>query len=97
VSFRCDAMIEQYDNRENYCRQLGQCILFKYCRSVNAKLPCSAILDCWYHRLPIQQFIATHFSREELGKIFASPRDKVLTMLQMAAKVSGETPDLTAR
>jgi len=80
-------MIEEYDKKETYCRTLGHCVHFKYCRTMHNKLPCSRILDCWFERLLIQEFIHKHYGKEELNRVFTTPRSKILTILDVLDKV----------
>ena len=60
-------MIERYDLEEGYCRKLGHHLAFSYCRRVNQGLPCVLARDCWYESFPVVEFLAGHYSDEELG------------------------------
>jgi len=60
-------LIERYDLEEGYCRKLGHHLAFNYCRRVNQGLPCVLARDCWYESFPVAEFLAGHYSEEELG------------------------------
>ena len=68
---------ETYDHLEVYCRKLGHTLPFKYCRIENNGLPCSKIMDCWFERLPIQEYIQDNYSREEITRIFSVSKSKM--------------------
>jgi len=46
---------------------------FKYCFSINEKLPCRNIIGCWKDRTDIIAFLKENFSEEDLKKIFSGP------------------------
>ena len=69
-------MNDKYDKMEGYCRMLGHVLAFRYCRTMNERLPCSRILDCWFRRLPIREFIEENYSEEEKIRIFQPPKPK---------------------
>jgi hypothetical protein len=69
-------MIEDFDSEKIYCRKLGHHVSFKYCRGENEGLPCARILDCWFERLPIEDFIRTNYTEEECARIFAPQKYK---------------------
>ena len=76
-------MLEQYDSEEIYCRKLGHHLAFKYCRTEREGLSCSKILDCWFEKLPIENFIKENYSEAEIAAITASPRPKVATLFDL--------------
>lgn len=80
-------MIEKFDDKEGYCRMLGHVIPFKYCRTANYRLPCHKILDCWFNRLPVQQFVAENYSPEEQQSIFEPPPPKMVSIAGIVEKV----------
>ncbi len=80
-------MIEQYDKLESRCRLLGHNVPFKYCRTVQNRLPCSKIFDCWFRRLPIQDFIRNNYTEEELTKILFRPKAKMDSLVDMMEKI----------
>jgi hypothetical protein len=46
---------------------------FKYCSSLNEKLPCRNIIGCWKDRTDVIAFLKENFSEEDLKKIFSGP------------------------
>lgn len=82
-------MIEVYDNIEGRCKMLGHQVPFRYCRLVNGGLPCSGILDCWFERLEIADFIQSHYSDEEIEKILSPPKPKVTKLIELIEKARG--------
>lgn len=80
-------MIEQYDNLECRCRMLGHNVPFKYCRTVQTRLPCPKIIDCWFRRIPIQDFIKNNYNQEELTQILVQPKLKMDSLMDMIEKM----------
>lgn len=80
--------LESYDEREWYCPMLGHDLKFSYCRTMQEGLPCRRILDCWYRFLPIQQFMASHYSQQELEKIFGASKSRLDTLLETIDRVT---------
>ena len=84
--------LDAFDRREGYCRQLGHHVGFTYCRrerSGDARRPCGRIADCWFQRIPIEDWLRANFSTVELAAIFAPPPQKVETILDIVARVRG--------
>lgn len=79
--------INIFDEEEGYCRMLGHYVPFKYCRTVTNMLPCYRILDCWFERLPIEEFVAAHYTAEERGKIFRQPKSKLSSIIEIIERV----------
>jgi len=79
-------MIDRYDSSRAHCRKLGHHLEFVYCRTVSDGLPCSKIFDCWFTSLPIAEFINQHYSAEEISRIFAPPKDKITSILELVDK-----------
>ncbi|MCB2181533.1 MAG: hypothetical protein KQH63_05880 [Desulfobulbaceae bacterium] len=80
-------MKKKYDKREGYCRMLGHFLPFHYCRTMKEGLPCGKILDCWFEMIPIQQFIAENYSKEEQHSIFEPPKSRIDTIVEIVGKV----------
>ena len=45
--------------------------------------PCGWIVGCWRERLDINKFLEDHYSDEELARIFAPPKPKVESLLNL--------------
>jgi hypothetical protein len=82
-------MVEEYDTIEGRCRMLGHQVPFSYCRLLNSGLPCSRILDCWFERFDIEDFMKRHYSEEELKKILSPPKPKITTLIELIEKARG--------
>ncbi len=81
--------MERYDTEEGYCRMLGHYLPFSYCRSLKEGLPCHKIVDCWFERLPIKEFIAEHYSEDDLEKALTPPQPKMASILSLIEKAKG--------
>ncbi len=79
-------MIEQYDDKPIRCPRLGDEVNFKYCRIMNDRLPCRLIVGCWQRQIDIDTFLRNHYSPDELGQIFAPPKPKIETLVELIEK-----------
>ncbi|MEJ2542754.1 MAG: hypothetical protein P8Y99_01675 [Calditrichaceae bacterium] len=78
--------INAYDAEAIYCRKLGHHLKFDYCRRESDELPCSRIAKCWAERIPIDDFLRSHFSDDDLDKIFAPPVPKITSLIELIQK-----------
>jgi hypothetical protein len=85
-------MREQYDGLETYCRALGHPVHFDYCRTAGGALPCARIADCWFERVPIEDFLRTHYSQEELERVFAPRPGKLETIVEIVQRLTEPQP-----
>ncbi len=76
-------MKTRHDNMNGYCRMLGHMLPFRYCRSVNNGLPCRKILDCWYDRFSVQDFLTENYREDELKSVFTGYRGRLGTILEI--------------
>jgi len=76
-------MPDKYDVFEKRCPMLGHAITFKYCRSVNANVPCRKIMDCWFEQIPIHQYLEENFSAETVQNLLQPPKPKIVSLLEM--------------
>jgi hypothetical protein len=79
-------MIERYDEREIYCRKLGHCLSFGYCRATHSGLPCGSIVSCWNGRIPLEQFLSEHYP-DHLERILAPPPPKLVSLVETIQRV----------
>ena len=79
-------MIEQYDSKMIRCPRVGGDVNFKFCRSENNLLPCRWVVGCWQMRIEISQFLEGHFSKEELDRVFAPPKPKMESLVELVEK-----------
>ena len=83
--------MNKYDHHETYCRSLGDCIHFSYCRAAGESEPCSKILDCWIGRLPVVEFVQEHYPAEVLQRLLAPQPGRFQRLLNIAEKVAGNS------
>jgi hypothetical protein len=81
-------MKEKYDTNEFYCPKLGHHLSFKYCRTENLGLPCSRIIKCCSDKIPVQNFLTTHYAGEEIQQILKRPEPKINTILDIIRKMN---------
>ena len=79
-------MIEQHDDKPIRCPRLGDEVNFKYCRIMNDRLPCRLIVGCWQTQMDIDTFLRDHYSPEELHQVFAPPKPKMDTLVELIEK-----------
>ncbi len=87
--------LETHDDLKAYCPSLGGEVPFKYCRTMQASLPCSNIIGCWHTRLDIIAFLAEHFEAEALERAITAPRkpklERLLDILERVKKQERES------
>lgn len=65
---------------------LGHEVPFSYCRAAQNGLPCFKILDCWFEKIAVQEYLDLHYSAEEQENILKKPAPKVNTLLDLIEK-----------
>jgi len=61
---------------------------FAYCRTGTRALPCARIADCWFERIPIEEYLRRHYTPQELGAIFAPRPGKLTSILEIVQNVT---------
>jgi hypothetical protein len=87
--------MDKYDKEKIYCRRLGHWITFNYCRRENNELPCRKILDCWFGKLSIEEFLKENYEEEQISYLFSSSKPKISSLIEIieqAKKRSNKTP-----
>ena len=79
--------MEQHDTRQRYCRMLGHHVPFRYCRTVSDGIPCSKVRDCWFEIFPVQDFIDSHYTEEERGRIFSPPKSRMDALEEIVNRI----------
>ena len=74
---------ERYDQLEAYCRMLGHGVRFSYCRIAKTGLPCHRVLDCWFERIPVQEYMTACYSAREREAVFKPPGNRVATLIDL--------------
>jgi hypothetical protein len=85
-------MKEQYDDKNGYCRMLGHTLGFGYCRIMHEGLPCHNVLNCWFERFPVREFIEENYSREEQAVIFQPPKVRMTAFAEALNKGKKRDP-----
>jgi len=75
--------MDRFDSEVIYCRKLGHELDFKYCRQEQDFLPCSKILNCWFERIAIKEYIQKHFNETEQEKILTPSQDKIVSLIDI--------------
>ncbi len=87
--------MDRYDNEKIYCRKLGHWLTFHYCHRENNGLPCRKILDCWFEKIPVKEFLKENYTKEEISYIFNSSKPKITSLIEIieqAKKRSDKIP-----
>jgi hypothetical protein len=79
-------MIDQFDEKQTYCKQLGHHVPFKYCRLVNNKLPCKQVFNCWFEIFPVREFVLSNYTKKEIEAILSPAPSRLDTILDIAKK-----------
>jgi hypothetical protein len=83
-----ETLSRSQDTLEARCPMLGHLVPFSYCRECNDLLPCRKIVDCWSHQMDVHKFLNSRYSPEEIGRILAPPKPKMLQLIEMARKAA---------
>jgi len=83
-------LTEGYDREQGYCRKLGHHLTFGYCRRVNRGLPCALARDCWFERFPVAEFLASHYTEEELARAIAPAPSRLSSILAAVRRAQEE-------
>ena len=79
--------IEEHDGRTQRCRRLGHDISFRYCRTQEGERLCAHILNCWWERFDVADFIEEHYGREAVERLQArAPRPKMASLIDLIQK-----------
>jgi hypothetical protein len=60
--------ITRYDHHALSCPLLEEPVVFRFCRQMNNALPCPQLETCWQSRLPVQDFLRSHYLPESLSQ-----------------------------
>jgi len=82
--------MHRFDQESIYCRKLGHHLNFSYCRSERRGKPCRKIIDCWFEKIPIQDFLADFYSPEEIQEILKPPAPKLNYILELIKQSSAK-------
>ena len=75
--------IDEHDKRCIRCRMLGHEVDFSYCRQAGGELPCRKILDCWFERFDVEEFIRRHYTPKQIDDILQAPKPKLTSLIDL--------------
>ena len=75
--------INENDKRLIRCRMLGHEVDFAYCRQGSGDLPCRKILDCWFERFDIEEFIHHHYTPKQVQEILEPSKPKLTSLVDL--------------
>jgi hypothetical protein len=90
--WKVNKLIEEHDHKTIRCPRVGGQVNFKFCRFENNMLPCRWIVGCWQGQMDINKLLEDHYSKKELDQIFALPKPKLqslVDLMEKAKKVKG--------
>jgi hypothetical protein len=67
---------------------LGHLVPFAYCSACADARPCRKIVDCWSHKVDVQEFLGSRYTPQEIGEILAPPKPKMLQLIELARKAA---------
>ncbi|MBF0210181.1 MAG: hypothetical protein HQK68_04760 [Desulfamplus sp.] len=73
----------KFDSESGYCRMLGHEVSFSYCKVAKSGSPCFKIMDCWFERIPIEDYITKNYSKEQIDKFLEKPPSKITTLYDL--------------
>ena len=78
--------VDHFDSEELYCRKLGHHLKFAYCRKEHNGLPCPKIRDCWFEKIPIDDYLTQNFTPEQIAYLFEPPEPKIASIFEIIQK-----------
>ena len=79
--------MNQYDNREIYCRKLGHHLYFSYCRKENMGAPCSKMTSCWIHRIDLDGFLKINYPNFQEYPDNSNAKPKIASIIDIINQV----------
>ncbi len=87
--------ITRHDQATHFwCPQLGQTMAFAYCRRAQNGLPCAKVRECFQSHFDVDEFLAAHYSQEELDRCLGSQPSRLerIAAALAGAKAGGQEP-----
>lgn len=84
--------IDEHDMHVVHCRMLGHEVNFAYCRKGGYRatgvdnLPCHKVLDCWFDKFAIAEFLRKNYTDGQIRQIMTSPDPKLVTLVNLVQK-----------
>ena len=86
LGWKVNRLIEQHDDKTIRCPRVGGEVNFRFCRFENNMLPCRWIVGCWQTQMDINKLLEDHYSKKELDQIFALPKPKLESLVDLIEK-----------
>ncbi len=83
----------KFDSEVVYCRMLGHEVAFSYCRISREGIPCFKIMDCWFERIPVADYMKANYPEEEIEKITEKPAGKITTLYDLIEQAKRRTEE----
>lgn len=88
-------MIDERDQEKGHCRRLGHEVTFGYCRQEAGSSPCRLVLDCWWERFEVRDFLQQNLPAEAMARVERAsagpPPSKVLSLLELIQQAQQRT------
>ena len=78
--------VDQFDERDIYCRMLGHDLTFKYCRLTGDGSFCRRIFDCWHAKIEVGRYLKAFFTDDEIRGVLHHSSPKLHTLLNLIEK-----------
>ncbi len=46
-------------------------------------MPCSKIMDCWFEKLAIEEFLKENYTDEDISYIFKPSKQKITSLIEL--------------
>jgi len=80
--------LEEHDELNCRCPPLGGAVPFYYCRTMNKKLPCQRIFQCWGNKFDVQKWLTENYSQAEIEQALTPDnRSRLQKILEIVDKV----------
>ncbi len=84
-------MIDEHDDLSRRCPPLGGPVPFKYCRTMNRKLPCQRIVQCWGPKFNVIEWLKENYSPEQIEQALTpDTRSRLDKILETAHETSSK-------
>jgi len=77
-----------HDDKLTRCPKLGDEVPFRYCLQEGGALPCAGIIACWQAVFDVEKTLRLFLGAREWADFTkATPKDKVVTLVELIEKV----------
>ena len=72
---------------------LGHRIAFSYCRHPGNDGLCRHIVNCWFERFDVQDYLSDYYSDEEIAATMKPPTPKLASLVSLIESARGAAVD----